>query len=215
MIRAPERNPGRDAAIRAMLPHVPLDGWTMRALSAGLGALGEPLEAGFDLFPDGPIGMFEAWCDLADREMEAAASGPDGIPENLGLAARVRALVALRLRQLKPHREALKRGLALLAGAGRLPAAARIMARTVDSIWAAAGERATDFSWYTKRASLAAIYAATLLYWLADESEEGDATLAFFDRRLAELATIGRLRGAFAEGIRARLASPPCRLLCS
>ncbi len=203
MIAVPERSPERDAAIRAILPHVPLDGWTARALSAGLATLGEPPEAGRNLFPDGPVGMFEAWCDLADREMALAAGGPDGLGESLGLAARVRALVALRLRQLRPHREALRRGLALLAAAGRLPVAARIMARAVDGIWDAAGERATDFSWYTKRASLAAIYAATLLYWLADESEQGEATLAFFDRRLATLAALGRLRRGLAARVRA------------
>ncbi len=198
-----ERSAERDAAIRATLPHVPLDGWTMRALRAGLAALGEPPEAARNLFPDGPIDLFEAWCDLADREMEQAAERtenlgagglePKGLGEGLGLAARVRALVALRLRLLRPHREAVRRGLALLAASGQPGAAARITARTVDSIWHAAGERATDFSWYTKRASLAAIYTATLLYWLTDQSEE-EATLAFLDRRLAGLATFGRLR---------------------
>lgn len=193
-----ERSAERDAAIRATLPHVPLDGWTMRALRAGLAALGEPPETARNLFPGGPVDLFEAWCDLADREMEQAASGPEGLRaglgEGLGLTARVRALVALRLRLLRPHREALRRGLALLAASGQPGAAARITARTVDSIWHAAGERATDFSWYTKRASLAAIYAATLLYWLTDQSEEDEATLAFLDRRLAGLAAFGRLR---------------------
>ena len=143
--------------------------------------------------------MVEAWCDLADREMEEAAGDLQG----LGLAGRVRALVALRLRQLRPHREALRRALALLARAGQARAAARIAACTVDTIWHAAGDRATDFSWYTKRASLAAIYGATLLYWLADESEDEAATLAFLDRRLAGLAAIGRLRRRLAPGRRA------------
>ncbi|HUA78528.1 MAG TPA: COQ9 family protein [Acetobacteraceae bacterium] len=201
MIAAPEPSPERDAAIRAMLPNVPLDGWTVRALAAGLVTLHEPPELWRNLFPNGPVDMFEAWCDLADREMKAAAAGPDGLGEGLGLAARVRVLVVLRFRQLRPHREAMRRGLSLLAGAGRLPALAHITARTVDSIWHTAGERATDFTWYTKRASLAAVYSATLLYWLADESEDEEATLAFFDRRLAGLAAFGRVRrglsGAF------------------
>lgn len=207
MIEAPERSLARDAAIRAMLPYVPLDGWTQRALSSGLVALGEPPEVGRKLFPDGAVGMFEAWCDLTDREMEAVAGGAHALPEDLGLAARIRALMALRLRQLHPYREALRRGLALLAGAGSAPAAARITLRTMDSIWDAAGERATDFSWYTKRASLAAIYAATLLYWLADPSEEGEAALAFFDRRIAGLVAFSRLRRGFA-GACARVLLP-------
>ena len=36
MIAPPERRPERDAALEAMLPHVPFDGWTYRALRAGL-----------------------------------------------------------------------------------------------------------------------------------------------------------------------------------
>ena len=199
MIAAPERSAERDAAIRAALPHVPFEGWTARALRAGLADLGEPAEIARNLFPDGGVGMVEAWCDLADREMEEAAGDLQG----LGLAGRVRALIALRLRRLRPHREALRRALALLARTGDVGAAARVTARTVDAIWHAAGDRATDFSWYTKRASLAAIYGATLLYWLADESEDEAATLAFLDRRLAGLAAIGRLRRRRAPGRRA------------
>ena len=74
-------------------------------------------------------------------------------------------------------------------------AAAACTARTVDAIWHAAGDRSADFSWYTKRAILAAVYSATVLYWLRDTSEDDAATLAFLDRRLAGVGRIGRLRG--------------------
>ena len=134
--------------------------------------------------------MIEASCDLADREMEAVA----GQVEARRIAERVRASVMLRLRMLRPHREALRRASAVLARPGNVRAAARITARTVDAIWYAAHDRATDFSWYTKRASLAAIYTATILYWLRDDSEEAAATSAFLDRRLASVAVIGKLR---------------------
>lgn len=196
----PERSAARDAAIRAMLPHVPFDGWTMRALRSGLADIGLPPETGRNLFPDGPVGIIEAWSDLIDREMEATAGEVAG----LGLTGRVRGLVALRLRLLRPHREAVRRALALLAKRGRGGAAAGIAARTVDTIWHAAGDRSTDFSWYTKRASLGAIHAATVLYWLGDTSEEDEATLAFLDRRLAGVAAIGKLRRRFAPLVAGR-----------
>ncbi len=41
MIPHPERLPERDAAILGMLPHVAFDGWTKRALRAGI-ARGRP-----------------------------------------------------------------------------------------------------------------------------------------------------------------------------
>ncbi|MGH7057423.1 MAG: COQ9 family protein [Acetobacteraceae bacterium] len=194
MTARPERSAARDAAITAMLPHVPFEGWTARALRRGLADLGVAAEVGRSLFPAGTVGLIAAWSDLLDREMEASA---EPMP---GTGARVRALIALRLRLLRPHREAARRALAALARLGAGNAAACIAARTADSIWHAAGDRATDFSWYTKRASLSAIYAATLLYWLGDESDEDAASLAFLDHRLAGVAAIGRIRRRFTGG---------------
>jgi ubiquinone biosynthesis protein COQ9 len=75
--------------------------------------------------------------------------------------------------------------------------AIRLLYETVDGIWYAAGDSATDFSFYTKRATLAGIYAATLLYWLEDRSPGFADTRAFLDRRLAEVARIGQARHRF------------------
>ena len=101
----------------------------------------------------------------------------------------MRAVIALRLEQNRPYKEAIRRALAVLALPQNARAAATCTARTVDAIWHAAGDRSADFSWYTKRAILAVIYSATLLYWLRDTSEDDAATLAFLDRRLAGLRT--------------------------
>jgi ubiquinone biosynthesis protein COQ9 len=107
---------------------------------------------------------------------------------------RVRAVVALRLTQNRPYKEAIRRALALLALPHNARLAAACTARTVDAIWHAAGDRSTDFNWYTKRIILGAVYGATLLYWLRDSSEDDTDTLAFLDRRLAGVGQIGSLR---------------------
>jgi ubiquinone biosynthesis protein COQ9 len=175
----PERSPERDAALEALLPNVPFDGWTIAALRRAAGPDADLL------FPGGGRALVEAWCDLADRRMEAEAATL-GL-EGERLPARIRAIIALRLRQSRGNREAVRRALALLALPMNAAVAARCTARTVDTIWHAAGDRSADFSWYTKRATLAAIYVPTLLYWLRDTSEDDEATLAFLDRRLASL----------------------------
>jgi ubiquinone biosynthesis protein COQ9 len=191
-----ERSPERDAALDAMLPFVPQHGWTLLALRRGLAAVGlDPDEAEL-LFPIGPADMVEAFCDLADRRMEAAAA--EAGVATLRLSQRVRAIVALRLRQNAQHREAVRRALALLALPRHARAAARTLARSVDAIWHAAGDRSADLSWYSKRATLAVVYAATLLFWLRDTSEDDVESLAFLDRRLAGVARIGRLRRRLA-----------------
>ena len=107
---------------------------------------------------------------------------------------RVHAVIALRLAQNRPYKEAVRRALALLALPHNARLAAGCTARTVDAIWHAAGDHSADFSWYTKRAILGVVYSLTLLYWLRDSSEDDADTLAFLDRRLAGVGQIGSLR---------------------
>ena len=187
----PERSPERDAAIEATLPHVPFDGWTRRSLRMGLADIGVLPDDAELLFPGGAADMIETFCDWADRQMEEGAAALDPA---MRLHQRVRAVIVLRLAQNRPHKEAIRRALALLALPGHARLGAVCLARTIDAIWRAAGERAVDFSWYTKRAILAAVYAATVLYWLRDGGEDDNATLAFLDRRLAGVGRIGSVR---------------------
>ena len=201
MVAAPERSPERDAAIAAMLPNVPFDGWTWRALRRGLADIGMSADEAESLFPGGTADMIEAFCDWADRRMEAAAEREVAAGRT---HERVRAVIALRLAQNRPHKEAIRRALALLALPQNARLAAACTARTVDAVWHAAGDRSTDFSWYTKRAILGAVYGMTLLYWLRDSSDGDAATLAFLDRRLAGVGRIGSLRRR-AESAVARL----------
>ena len=191
-----ERSPERDAALDALLPLVPARGWTVAALRE---AAGEDADL---LFPGGAVEMAEAWADLADQRMEAGAAllGLEG-----RLPDRIRAVIALRLAQNRPHKDAVRRALAVLARPGAKAAAARATVRTVSAIWYAAGDQSADFSWYTKRAILAGVYGSTLLRWLVDSSEDDGPTLAFLDRRLADVARIGGARrrlGAALRGLR-------------
>ena len=191
MIRPPERLPERDAAVEAMLPHVAFDGWSARSLRAGLASAGMPADEAMLLFPGGPVDTIAVFCDLMDRRMTAAAA----TLTEPSLTARVRAIIALRLAMNRPHREAIRRALGVLALPGHGRAAALITARTVDAIWDAAGDRSADFSWYTKRAILTAVYGTTLLFWLRDDGEDDAETLAFLGRRLRDAGRIGKARG--------------------
>jgi ubiquinone biosynthesis protein COQ9 len=180
---------------------VPFDGWTLGAVRRGLAEIGAEPEDAVLLFPGGAADMIEAFCDWADRRMEQGAAALD---PGLRLHQRVRAAIVLRLEQNRPFKEAIRRALALLALPMHARLAARCTARTVDAIWYAAGDRSADFSWYTKRAILTAVYAATVLYWLRDSSEDDAATLAFLDRRLAGVGRIGSVRRR-AEAVVGRL----------
>jgi ubiquinone biosynthesis protein COQ9 len=187
-----ERSEERDAAIRAALPHVPALGWTRAALAAGLRDAGADPLAHEWLFPGGAVEAVEAWCDLADREMEEAARAED-IAE-LRIPARIRRVILIRLERAETDREAVRRALGLQSLPWNLPSAARTLARTADAMWAAAGDTSADFSWYTRRATLAGVYGATLAFWLNDHEPGFPGSRAFLDRRLADLAKLQRPR---------------------
>jgi len=197
--RAIERSEERDAALLGMLPHVAFTGWTEASLRAGLADAGEEPGLAAILFPGGPAEMVEYFADWADRMMAAELARLD--IGTFRIRARIALAVRTRLEVVAPWREAVRRALAFLAvpKPSHAAIAARTLARTVDAIWRACGDRAADFSWYTKRATLAGVYSTTLLYWLRDESEDCNASWAFLDRRINEVMQIPKLR----ENIRA------------
>jgi ubiquinone biosynthesis protein COQ9 len=194
MMTIPERSPERDAAIEAMLPFVAISGWTMRTL---LDAAGPDADL---LFPGGAPDMIEAYIDWADRRM-AADAATLALP-TMRLPDRVRAVIALRFEQSRPYKDAVRRAFGILSTPGNAALAARTAARTVDAIWHASGDTSSDFSWYTKRAILGAVYGATLLYWLRDDSLDDQRTLEFLDRRLAGIGRIGKARRRFEDMFR-------------
>lgn len=189
-----ESDATRDAAIRAMLPLAGTQGWNWGVIRAGLAAAGEDPALAESWFPTGAPGAVAAWIDLSNREMIAAAAA-EGVA-GLRVPARIRRVVELRLAAAAPHKAALRRALSLLALPWNTPVALRTTAATVDAMWHAAGDTSADFSWYTRRATLAAVYGATLAYWTRNDDPALDEAMAFLDRRLAGVARLGRRRRA-------------------
>jgi len=197
-------DPKTIAVLNATLMHVPFDGWGSAALAAGA------VDAGVDpalldsLFPRGAVDAISLYSRVTDGEMVAAFNALPEAPHKIHLA--IRALILLRLELAQQNKDAVRRALTVLA----LPAHARLSARllydTVDTMWRTVGQQDTGFSFYTKRATLAAVYSATVLAWLADNSGSMDKTVDFLDRRLANVASIPKttapLRGMAAAGER-------------
>ena len=172
----------RPELIAAMLPHVPFEGWSARARDAAAADLGLPAALARLSLP-GPTEMADAYIARADALMEAALA-PLDLPA-MKVRERIRLAVQTRLDQAEGEREAVRRAAAILSQPQNAGRAAKTLWRTVDSIWRAAGDTSTDYNFYTKRAILSVVYAATLLYWQNDESDDRAATRAFLDRRIA------------------------------
>jgi ubiquinone biosynthesis protein COQ9 len=191
------------AALAPLVPtHAAFDGWGERAIAMAAGELGVPADRARIAFR-GAVDMIDAWFDALDKAM-LAAFPPERIAE-MKIRDRIRALILFRLEALAPRREALRRALSILAMPQNAPAAANLAWRSADRIWRTAGDAATDFSHYTKRATLIAVYASTTLVFL-DDSEDLADTSAFLDRRLAGVMRFEKVKASW-RGTGARLPS--------
>ncbi len=184
----------RDGLVLAALPHVPFDGWSPRVLRDAAKSLGVDQTMGERAFPGGGVAAIEHLADLADRRLTEEAEASD-LP-SMRLAERIAWLTRRRIEGWAEHREAVRRAVTLLSLPTNGATAMRTTWRTVDTIWYAAGDSSADFSYYTKRAGLAAVYTATLLYWLEDESEGFADSWEFLHRRLADMSGLPKLREA-------------------
>ena len=198
-----ERERGR--LIEAVLPEVAFDGWSYRALRAAARRVGIPAAEAVALFPRGGGDLVAEFSRWADGRMLERLEG--AVLDELSLSARIALALRLRFEVLAPWREAVRRGVSVLGLPYNAPLGLRLLYDTVDGIWYAVGDVATDFSFYTKRATLAGICAAATLYWLEDRSDGFAETRAIIDRRLADLRRFTGWRERL-ETAAARLPNP-------
>jgi ubiquinone biosynthesis protein COQ9 len=193
----------RDRLADALASEAAFSGWSRLALRAAA----EQAGAGPDaerLFPGGPVDVLAYLSERADRRTVAGLENAGGM--SLRIRERIKLAVRLRIENTVGGKESVRRGLALLALPFNGPLALKLLYRTVDAIWYAAGDTSTDFNFYTKRATLAGVFSSTLLYWLNDRSEGNAATWSFLDRRIddvmrfekwkADLGSLGSRRSA-------------------
>ncbi len=191
----------RARILRATLGHVPFDGWSADALANGIRDAGVAEHLGRLAFQGGLAELAEYYSRFADERMLAGLD--DTVLAAMKLRERIIHALRLRFEQAEGEREAVRALMAWLALPGNQGLGARLLYRAVDAIWHGVGDTSTDFNFYTKRAMLAAILAATLLYWLTDDSAGRGATWAFIDQRIADVMEVekakARVRDAFSR----------------
>ena len=185
------------------------DGWSRRALETTAAQMRVDADIVALAFDGGAVAMIDAWFASIDAGM-AATFAPD-VLAGMKIRQRITALVEARLAIMARQREALRRAQTVLAMPQNVVAATRLGWRAADGIWRAAGDNAADFSHYTKRATLGAIYAATLLVFVNDESEGWADTRAFLARRIDEVMRFEKAKAKMAE--RAEMRFDPVRFL--
>jgi ubiquinone biosynthesis protein COQ9 len=192
-------------ALAPLVPqHAAFDGWSDAALAMAAGELGVPAARARIAFPDGAVQMIDAWFDTIDVAM-LAAFPPERIAA-MKIRERIRELVLFRLTAMAPHREALRRSFAILAQPQNVAAGAKLAWRAADRMWRLAGDKATDFNHYTKRALLTGVYGSTSLVFIYDPSDDFADTRAFLGRRIDDVMRIEKVKAGWRGG-RERLPS--------
>ena len=158
------------------------DGWSEEAVTMAAQQMGADVDVARLAFKGGPIDMVFAWIEAVDIAM--AAAFPENVVAPMKIRERIRALVQFRLDAVAGQEEALRRALAIMAMPQNVVQSTRRGWRTADMMWRLAGDTATDYNHYTKRAILASIYGATLAVFVDDTSEGKAKTRAFLDRRI-------------------------------
>lgn len=200
----------RKAILQAALAHVPFDGWSEATLKAAAADSGVAPALARALFPRGGLDLALDYHRAGDRAMAQALAAED----LSALRFRDRVARAVMLRLEGADRELVRRGAALFALPQNAAAGARALWDTADAIWTALGDTADDINWYSKRASLSAVYGATVLFWLGDESSGHQATRDFLDRRIEGVMRFEKAKAAFAANPLGRaLLSGPFKVL--
>jgi ubiquinone biosynthesis protein COQ9 len=171
------------------------DGWNDAALVAAAAQEGVDADVARLAFPKGSMDMIAGWITGVDRAMEAALP-----PERLAtmkIRERIRALVQVRLDAVAGQEEALRRALAIMAMPQNAGRALKLGWSSADAMWRLAGDTATDYNHYTKRAILASLYAATLAVFVSDRSADKAETRAFLDRRIDGVMRFEKAKARF------------------
>lgn len=179
--------------LEAALPDVVFDGWSDELLARAAERLKISEDDVDEAFPGGPqdmVAYFSEWANARMLEKMTPAK-----LSKLRVRDKIAFGVRTRLEILAPHKQAVASALAFMAPPPRNLQLPKLVWKTADAIWRAAGDTATDYNHYTKRLLLSGVLTSTTLYWLNDKSGGDEKTWAFLDRRIDNVLKIGQALG--------------------
>ena len=176
------------------------DGWGDDALTMAADQMGADIDVARLAFKGGAIDMIFAWIEAVDMAMAAAFT--DDVIGPMKIRERIRVLVQFRLDAVAGQEEALRRALAIMAMPQNVARSTKRGWQTADLMWRLAGDTATDYNHYTKRAILASIYGATLAVFVDDTTDDKAETRAFLERRIEGVMTFEKVKAKWLNSER-------------
>ncbi len=138
------------------------------------------------LFPKGPAQAAAAFFQQGDMKLLTLTP-----PQEDKLQTRLASAITTRLKINDPHKETARRAAASLALPLHATQGMTALLNTSDALWKAAGDKSADFSFYTKRAILAGIYAQILLIYFGARGSDSEYVAQYAERRLKDAVQIG------------------------
>lgn len=176
--------------LSSALTHVPAHGFSQQALTLGAKDVGY-LDISTNLFRKGAYDLVLYYLVTQRLALKDRVQFPED--PKLGVGRKVRSLILARLRA-NVEADVVHQwsgALGHMSLAENIPSSLRELGLLSDEMWFLAGDTSVDSSWYTKRASLSGVYAATEMFQTKDQSTEFRDTEEFLDRRLEELRIVG------------------------
>lgn len=193
--------------LAAALPHVAFDGWTEETFRAAITDSGVDPTVARAVCPRGAVDLAVAFHFAGDKALSKRLKSAD--LSDLRFRDRVAQAVRWRLEGIE-DKEAVRRGTTLFALPQYAGDGARLVWNTAHVIWDGLGDTATDYNYYTKRATLSGVYASTVLFWLGDESIGHQATWDFLDRRIDNVMQIETIKAQVRKNpVLSRMAAVP------
>jgi len=189
----------REAVLAAALPHAAFDGFTDSLLQKAGTEAGVSKAELTRLFENGAISLIEFYSTHTDAEMEKRLAATD--LKAMKIRERIGTAVKTRLAILKPHKEAARRAAAMLSLPMHAALGAKLMYRTVDAMWHAAGDTSTDFNFYTKRGILAGVYGSTAMRWFNDTSADEKPTDDFLAARIENVMQFEKFKAKAKDAL--------------
>lgn len=190
-----------DALRLALAPKIAeaaaFDGWSSEALANAARELGADPDVAAYAFKGGQMAMIGAWIAYVDTRMEAEFAG--NTLSELPVRERIRRLVLFRLECAAGFEEALRRALTIMAMPQNSARSLKLGWASADRMWRLAGDIATDYNHYTKRAILAGVYAATMAVFVDDTSDDKADSCAFLDRRIDGIIRFEKAKAKFVR----------------
>lgn len=168
------------------------DGWSYAAVDSAAVELEIDPDVAALAFNGNAMRMVDAWIDSIDQELARRLTASR--LNALKIRDRITILLATRLEIMNPDREALRRAMAIMAMPQNIVRGTKVGWRSADRMWRMAGDTASDFNHYTKRATLSAVYGSTISVFVNDESPDFIDTRAFLDRRIENVMQFEKVK---------------------